>query len=177
MPTPRAAAAYRFLMANNKFYQVFQQLHGRLLDSGGSLKVSSYDLFILHAGIECAMFPHLYPRTDFTDTGILQHYQHEHGDHTNRVCSIGLSWTRKVLSSVRVYGEQRDWPFYLYERHLANMYFNAQVRAKRMGVTADVMVRHSQASSGYWEIVQDALADLVRIMMLRCYDEKNYKEL
>ena len=172
MPTPRAAAAYRFVMANNKFYKAFQQLHCRLLDSGGSLKVSSYDLFILHAGIECAMFPHLYPRTDFTDTGILQHYQAEHGDHTNRVCSIG-----QVLSSVRVYGEQRDLPFFLCERHLANMYFNAQVRAKRMGVTADVMVRHSQASSGYWEIVQDALADLVRIMMLRCYDEKNFPEL
>ena len=120
------------------------------------------------------MFPHLYPTTDFTDSGILQHYQHEHADDTNRVCSIGLSWTRKVLSSVRVYGEQRDLPFFLYEKHLANKFFNAHNRAKRMGVTGDVMTRDSQASSGYWDIVQDSLADLVRIMLVRCYDEENY---
>jgi hypothetical protein len=51
------------------------------------------------------------------------------------------------------------------------------VRAKRMGVTGDVMTRDSQASTGYWETVQDGLADMVRIMMTRCYDEKNYPEL
>ena len=46
-----------------------------------------------------------------------------------------------------------------------------------MGVTADVMARDSQTSTGYWEIFQDALADLVRIMLVRCYDEKNYPQL
>ena len=39
------------------------------------------------------------------------------------------------------------------------------------------MVRSSQSSAGYWEVVQDALADLVRIMLARCYDEKNHKVL
>ena len=46
-----------------------------------------------------------------------------------------------------------------------------------MGVTADVMVRDSQASAGYWEVTRDALADLVRIQLLRRYDEVNYPEL
>ena len=177
MPTPRAAAAYRFIMRENKFYAAFQSLHCRMLSNKDCLNISSYDLFIVHAGIECAMFPYLYPTTDFTDTGILQHYTHETGDNTNRVCSIGQSWTRKVLSSVRVYGEQRDLPFFLYEKHLAQKFFNAHVRAKRMGVTGDVMVRDSSASTGYWDIVQDSLADLVRIMLVRCYDEKNYPQL
>ena len=113
MPTVRPAAAYRFVMANNKFYQAFHRLHCLLLDSGKSLNVSSYDLFVVHVGIECAMFPHLYPTTDFTDTGILQHYQDVHGDYTNRVCSIGLSWTRKVLSSVRVYGVAAGFALFL----------------------------------------------------------------
>ena len=121
------------------------------------------------------MYPVLYPTTDFTDTGITDHYKARTQDGTNRVVSIGLSWTRKVLSSARVYGEQRDLPFFLYEKHLANKYFNAQVRAKSLGVTADVMTRDSQASTGYWEIVQDSLADLVRIMLVRCYDDKNYE--
>ena len=177
MPTQRAAAAFRFLMAQNKYYAVFNDHQFRLLRDKSSLNLSSYDLFIMQAGIECAMFPHLYPTTDFTDTGIMQHYRDRTGDETNRVCSIGYSWTRKVLSSVRVYGEQRDLTFFLYEKHLAQKFFNAHVRAKRMGVTGDVMARDSQASAGYWEIVQDALSDLVRIMLQRCYDKENYPDL
>ena len=46
-----------------------------------------------------------------------------------------------------------------------------------MGITADVLARDSQTSAGYWEIVQDGLADLVRIMLIRCYDKKNHKDL
>ena len=99
------------------------------------------------------MCPILYPTADFTDTGIMEHYYHRTGDATNRVCSIGLSWTRKVLSSVRVFGEQRDLSFFLYEKHLATKYFNAQNRAKAMGVTGDIMTRDSQTSTGYWGIV------------------------
>ena len=125
-------------------------------------------------GIECAMFPVLYPTTDFTDTGIREHYEHEHNDDTNRVVSIGLSFTRKALSSVRVYAEQRDLPFFLYEKYLAAKFFTAQCRAQRMGVTGDVMARDSQASCGYWEIVQDALADVVRVMLGRCFDAEKY---
>ena len=46
-----------------------------------------------------------------------------------------------------------------------------------MGVTVDVMARGSQTSTGDWEIFQDALADRVRIMLVRCYDEKSYPQL
>ena len=46
-----------------------------------------------------------------------------------------------------------------------------------VGVTGDVMTPDSQASAGYWEIVQDALADLVRSMLCRCYDEEQYLQL
>ena len=112
MPTRRAAAAYRFLIQHNKYFEVFSGTQRRLLDAQLPLNISSYDLFTQCRGIECAMFPHLYPTTDFTDTGILEHYQEQSEDTSNRVCSIGLSWTRKVLSSVRVYGEQRDLPFF-----------------------------------------------------------------
>jgi hypothetical protein len=114
MPTPRAKAAFRFLMLHNRFYEVFQKKQAEIIRIGASFNISSYDLFIVCAGIECAMYPYLYPTTNFTDTGILQHYQHVQADDTNRVLSIGLSWTRKVLSSVRAYGEQRDLPFFLY---------------------------------------------------------------
>ena len=53
-----------------------------------------------------------------------------------------------MLSSVRVYGEQRDLSFFLYERHLASKYFAAQQMGKRMDTTGDVLTRDSQASAG-----------------------------
>ena len=65
----------------------------------------------------------------------------------------------------------------MYETQMAQKYFNANVRAQKLGVTADVMARDSQASAGYWEIIRDALADLVRIMLVRCYDAVNHKQL
>ena len=46
-----------------------------------------------------------------------------------------------------------------------------------MSVTADVMMRDSQASSGYWDVVSDSLADLVRIMLVRCFDQEGYPRL
>ena len=123
------------------------RLSSFLLDGMG-VSVSSYELFVTEPGLECAMFPVLYPTTDFTDTGIREHYLHDHNDDTNRVISVGLSYTRKVLSSVRAYAEQRDLAFFLYERYLANKFFTAQCRAQRMGVTGDTgisMLRFSRA--------------------------------
>ena len=102
-----------------------EQEQQRRLDEKVSLNISSYDLFIVQSGIECAMYPHLYPTTDFTDTGIQEHYQHSYSDNTNRVLSIGYSWTRKVLSSVRLYADQRDLAFFWYEKSLAMKYFSA----------------------------------------------------
>ena len=177
MPSPRAAAAFRYLMAHNEYYKAFHQQHAVLLAQKKSLNISSYGLFVVYDGIECAMFPHLYPCSASSDTGILQHYRDRTGDKTPRIVSIGLSWVRKILSEVRVYGEQRDLPFFLYERHMARKFFAAHVRGQSMGVTGDVMTRDSQASGGYWESTQDALADLVRIMLQRCYDKENYPEL
>ena len=99
MPTPRAQAAYRFLLAHNKYYEYFHKIQAHLLKTRSPLNVSSYDLFVLYDGIECAMYPVLYPTTDFTDTGILAHYKETYGDDTNRICSIGLSWTKKAPRS------------------------------------------------------------------------------
>ena len=65
----------------------------------------------------------------------------------------------------------------MYEKLMAMKYFSAHTRAQQSAVTADVMMRDSQASAGYWEIVRDSLADLVRIMCGRCFDEAAYPEL
>ena len=151
LPTERARAAYRFLRTGSKYYDNFAKTQEGRIKAKASLNLSSYDLFVTKVGmgIECAMFPRLYPTSHFVDTGIMDNYSAD--DDSNRVVSIGYSWTRKVLSSIRVYGEQRDLPFFLYERHIAQKFFAAQTLARRMGLTADVMARDSQASSGYWD--------------------------
>ena len=63
--------------------------------------------------------------------------------------------------------------YFLYEKHLAMKYFAAHTRAQQMNLTADVLTRDSQGSTGYWEITRDALADLVRVMLYRCFDREN----
>ena len=84
-------------------------------------------------GFECDIYPHLCPHSHFTDTDGLRLYQEVTKDSTNRVVSIGTSWTRKVLSPVRAYGEQRDLAFFLYEREQAN-FFAAQHLGQRMSL-------------------------------------------
>ena len=59
MPTRRAAAAYRFLVQNNKYYKGFCGNQRELLDEQQPLNISSFSLFVKCRGIECAMFPHL----------------------------------------------------------------------------------------------------------------------
>ena len=89
MPTVRSKAAFRYIRDNNGFYANFLKQQHNVLSTAGATNISSYDLFIVHHGIECAMFPHLYPEARFTDTGIMQHYLEEFQDNTNRVVSIG----------------------------------------------------------------------------------------
>ena len=109
MPTPRAKAALSYLLTSNKYYKAFFDMHQRILDSGEHRTISSFDLFINHTGIECAIWPWLYPQTKFSDTGLYAHYKDETGDDTSRIVSIAESWTRKVRSSVRVFSEQRGF--------------------------------------------------------------------
>ena len=177
MPTPRAKAAFRYLLANNKYYRRYWEIQKELLENDRILTISSFDLFINYTGIECAMFPVLYPETAFTDTGILDAYRDESGDSSARTVSIGHSWTIKVCSGVRVYGENNKLAFFLYEKQLAMKYFGAHTRAQRLGITADILTRDSQGSAGYWEIVQDSLADLVRIQLGRCFDKEGHPDL
>ena len=78
---------------------------------------------------------------------------------------------------MRVYAEQSGLAFLLYEKQLANKYFAAHTRVQQRNLMADVMTRDSQSSAGYWEIVRDALADLVRIMLVRCFDQVSHRDL
>ena len=101
------------LLANNKYYKKYWEMHKELLENDRILTISSFDLFINYTGIDCAMDPVLYLETAFTDTGILETYRDESGDTTTRTVSFGHSWTMKVCSGVRVYGESNHLAFFL----------------------------------------------------------------
>ena len=92
MPTARSKAAYRYIRDNNGFFANFLEQQHHVLSTAGATNISSYDLFIVHRGIECAIFPHLYPQSCFTDTGIMRHYLEEFQDNTDRVVSIGIAF-------------------------------------------------------------------------------------
>ena len=141
MPTSRAKAAFRYLMAKNKYYRQFWEIQKERLENDRILTISSFDLFITYTGIECAMYPVLYPETAFTDTGILDTYRDESGDATVRTVSIGHSWTLKVCSGVRVYGESNHLAFFLYEKQLTMKHFAAHTRAQRFGKQSFVINR------------------------------------
>ena len=77
LPSHRAQAAFRYLYDHNKHYKKFWEYHQIRLKMKASLNISSYHLFVHsdYNGIECAMFPHLYPTTEFSDTGRLSMYR------------------------------------------------------------------------------------------------------
>ena len=62
-------------------------------------------------------------RATFSETGNLLKYKTDTVDLKTRTVSIGRSWTRQVLSSVRVYGEQRDLTFFVYVKADGNEVF------------------------------------------------------
>ena len=169
MPTAKALAAFDFLTRpdelndrgevvrahGNAFYKEALAEQQQRLANKKSLWISSFDLFFNCKGIECAIEPVLYPTSAFTDTGL----RHVHSGSSNRIFSIGDSWTRKATSSVRVYAECVDLIFFLYERSLANKFYNAHVIVKERNLTADVLMRSSQVSTGFWDVVQDTGAN------------------
>ena len=74
MPSEKCKAAFDFLMKNNKFYaQLVEKQHNRIA-AGSSLNISSLDLFINMHGIECGMFPVLYPFASWSDPGLKEAY-------------------------------------------------------------------------------------------------------
>lgn len=72
LKTPMAQAAYQYMMQHNPFYAEMSKEQGVRIQQSSALTISSYDLFIVYHGIECAIFPELYPTADFSDTGITE---------------------------------------------------------------------------------------------------------
>ena len=75
LPDDITRAAFRYLRRRNKFYCVYLAELRRRLSNNLPSHISSYELFVLDKGIECAIWPVLYPCTECTDTGLREHYQ------------------------------------------------------------------------------------------------------
>ena len=93
MPTFRARAAFKYLIDNNRFYKAFWTLHNSIVSEDKIRTISSFDLFIVHDGIEAAMFPWMYPEAGFTDTGMATEYRERSGDDTARIFTFPIPTT------------------------------------------------------------------------------------
>ena len=62
-------------MYTNRYYYEALTEQRKRIEAKNSLNISSYDLYIVKNGIGCAMYPQFYLTTDFTDTGIVEHYE------------------------------------------------------------------------------------------------------
>ena len=51
MPTPRAKAAFRYLMAKNTYYRKYWEIQKERLENDRILTISSFDLFITYTGL------------------------------------------------------------------------------------------------------------------------------
>ena len=60
---------------------------------------------------------------------------------------------------------------------VADIMAGGNKKAEQDGLPAHVYTRSKQDTTAYWDHVQDALADLVRIMLQRCFDKSSYPEL
>ena len=180
LPDDITRAAFRYLLLHNRWYKAYYDKLVQNQSCSHPANITSYGLFVIDKGIECAIWPILYPRTECSDTGIRDHYQEllasatkayaKEGienvvtDDSQRSPSLAHSFCRKATSALRFYAESYDLVFFMYERFVAQKFFYAHKRANDFDLTADIMVRHSSMTTGYWEIVQDALADVVRSM-------------
>ena len=80
MPTERCKAAFDYLTKNNRWYAKFLELQRGRIRDGSALSISSYDLFITFTGVECAIYPALYPVGEMSDTGFRNVYVDNSGD-------------------------------------------------------------------------------------------------
>jgi hypothetical protein len=83
-----AKAAYDYLMQYNPFYRDLAEEQAKRIEHKACMQISSFDLFITYHGIECGIFPELYPTADFIDTG--------------SVDTIYRGWQEAITSEVAV---------------------------------------------------------------------------
>ena len=159
--TPRARAAYDWLMVHNRTYRRYVMQHKRELEVPAERRemfIATYRLLIQSRGIEVALFPVLYPWEVYSDSDVSIWSKDRQLLKKSQLPSMKTSFLRKVHSRCRAYGDAEavsDLAFLLYDMATAQRISASIAVAERKGITPDVVADNSSTSESYWRHEQD----------------------
>ena len=143
--------AYRYLTTSPRSrYNHFIQLRDEHVKTGK--QVNLYD-YRENDGIECELWPHLYPFYEWCETSL--------SGNTSRQ-SAKVSFNFKVLSEVLDYSLDYDLLQFVYDRWLFNTVSGAISSAKQFQASAAIFLSSKTFSLEYWRWHHRYLIDAVR---------------
>lgn len=143
--------AYNYLMASaESSYSYF--VHQRHIVITNNQHFNVYDLLATR-GIECALWPHLYPFTEWCDSMIT-------GQHDRR--SSKISFMTKVFSEIIDYATNYDLLCFQYDRWLFKTVSGAITSARQSMCSPARALDGKAFSPGYWQWQHRYLLDAVR---------------
>ena len=147
----RCSNAYTFLMASNEsFYSHYVNLRQLLVDDEDDLNVFNFEMT---KGIECALWPNLYPYTMWCESTL---------SGLDSKLSGKISFMRKVFSQIMDYGMHFDLLQFHYDRSLFKVVSGA-INSARFSQCSPARALDTKAfSSSYWQWQHRYLLDAVR---------------
>ncbi|CAK0897525.1 unnamed protein product, partial [Prorocentrum cordatum] len=171
--TPRARAAYDWLMVHNRTYRRYAMQQKRMLsypEDEREMFIATYRLLLQSQGIEVALFPVLYPWEVYSDSDVRGWAGDRKLMKRSQLPSMQKAFLRKVHSRCRTYGDAEavpDLAFLLYDMATAQKISASLAVAEHRGITPDVVADNSSTSESYWRHEQDLLCDVVQQHTLR----------
>lgn len=171
LSTPRARAAYAWLLEHNEAYAHYIKEHASILQSPEALRHIRTSALLLHMpGVEVAVRPVLYARAAFGDSDLKQRLLEKKHCTERQFPSMKHAVLRKALSRCRAYAEDFMMLFLLTDIAKARQLMVVVSVAERKKVTPEVIAGHYPTCESYWRHEQDILCDMCRIMAARAQD-------
>ena len=143
--------AYRYLTTSaNSRYNHFVSLREDQIQNGTQLNLYDYRE---NSGIECALWPHLYPFLEWCETCLS-------GNNTRQ--SAKVSFSLKILSEVLDYALDYDLLQFVYDRWLFTTVSGAISTARYFSTSAATSLSTKTFSLDYWRWHHRYLVDAVR---------------
>ena len=147
----RCMTAYHFLMNNDKSsYRMYVEKHKNLLSS--CQKPLKTDIF-LWEGIECALWPTLYPLTDWCESLL--------GGSLDR-SSCKISFLTKCLGPILDYSQNYNLLHFIFDKYMFKTITGAINTAKHLHVSPFHSLSSKSFSPAFWEWQHRHLLDVVR---------------
>lgn len=143
--------AYSYLMSNDaSTYAKFVQL--RECEITKNERFNVYD-FNFNTGIECALWPNLYPTLEFCETYISATQKH---------ASLKISFLKKVFSEICDYGTSFELLLFHYDLWVFKTVSGAITTARKRYCSPAKALEHKTFSQEYWKWQHRALIDAVK---------------